>query len=285
MLRDGDVRASLAVGLLAAAVAGGYGVATDLIRPPGAPGVLPGILLLYAALLVVPFGLGAGAALLALRHRVVLPLVVVAGFAAVPAVLGWHSGLLVVGVLVAGPLVVVVALAETLVRAGLGRLAEPPSPRGLRALSVGAMAAVLYFGVFALRAVLPLWRIDTGVPPLVPPAVDLALTLWYVLGASLVLVGLPVALNRRVGLLAPVVGLLAYLLVDFAFVQPAVAAGTELVVALLLGVWPTLAVLLAAVGAVEWWLRRRRGDDEEWDGDDGEDGGLSVESGLFGDRV
>jgi mannose-6-phosphate isomerase-like protein (cupin superfamily) len=283
MLRDRTVRASLSVGLLAAAVAGGYGVATDLIRPPGAPGVLPGTLLLYAALLVVPFGLGAGAAFLALRHRVVLPLVVVAGFAAVPAMLGRHSGLVVVGVLVAGPFVAVVALAETLVRAGVGRLAEPPSPRGLRALSVGVMAAVVYFGVFAVRAVLPLWRIDTGVPSLVPPAVDLAVTLWYVLGASLVLVGLPVALNRRFGLLAPVVGLLAYLLVDFAFVQPAVANGTGLVVALQLGVRPTLAVLLAAVGAVEWWLRRRRGDYDE--GGDDEDGGLSVEGGLLGDRV
>lgn len=285
MRRDGHLRASLAVGLLAAAVAGGYGVATDVIRLPVGPGFLPGTLLLYAALLAVPFALGAAAAFLALRHRVTLPLVVLAGFASLPAVLGWHSGLLVVGVLVAAPLVAVVALTETLVRARVGRLANPPSERGYRALSVGVMAALVYAGVFAVRAVVPLWRIDTGVPSRVPPTVDLAGTLLYVLGASLLLVGVPVALNRRFGLLAPGVGLVAYLLVDFAFVQPAVATGNELVVALLLGGWPTLSVLLAAVGAVEWWLRRRRGDYEPDEGEGGGDDGLTVEGGLFGDRV
>ena len=282
-----DVRRSLAVGVVAVVVAVGYGVATDVIRPPTTP-VLPATLLLYAALVTVPFGLGTGATLLALRHRVVAPGVALAGFAALPALFGWHAGVTVVGVLVAGPFVVVVALAETLVRARLRRLRTPLSAAGLRALSVGVMAAVVYAGIFAVRAVLPLWRIDTGVPATtVPPAVDLAVTLWYVLGASLVLVGLPVALNRRFGLLAPGAGLLAYLLVDLAFVQPAVAEGAELVVALLLGVWPTLSVLLAAVGVVEF--RLRGGDDPDPDsGDDGGDGddeGLTVEGGLLGDRV
>ena len=282
-----DVRRSLAVGVVAVVVAVGYGVATDVIRPPTTP-VLPATLLLYAALVTVPFGLGTGAALLALRHRVVAPGIALAGFAALPALFGWYAGVTVVGVLVAGPFVVVVALAETLVRARVGRLRTSPSPRGFRALSVGVMAAVVYAGIFAVRAVLPLWRIDTGVPATtVPPTVDLAVTLWYVLGASLVLVGPPVALNRRFGLLAPGAGLLAYLLVDFAFVQPAVAEGTELVVALLLGVWPTLAVLLAVVGVVEL---RLRGDDDpdsggDDDGGDGDDEGLTVEGGLLGDRV
>lgn len=290
MLRDREVRASLAVGLLAAAVGAGYGVATDVIPLSVGGGSLPVALLLYAALLAVPFGLGAATAYLAFEHRVLLPLVIVAVFAAVPGALGWHGGLLVVGLLAVGPLVVVVALAETLARAWLGRLANPPTREGWRALSVGVMAAVVYFGVFAIRAVLPLWRIDTGAPVRVPPAVDLALTLWYVLGASLVLVGLPVALNRRFGLLAPGVGLVGFLLVDLAFVQPAVAEGTELVVALLLGVWPTLAVLFGAVGVVEWWYRARRGEYDEGEGggasgtrDDEE--GLTVEGGLFGDRV
>ncbi|PSP79577.1 hypothetical protein BRC88_08420 [Halobacteriales archaeon QS_4_69_225] len=281
-----DVRRSLAVGVVAVVVAVGYGVATDVIRPPSTP-VLPATLLLYAALVTVPFGLGTGAALLALRYRVVAPGVALAGFAALPALFGWYAGVTVVGVLVAGPFVVVVALAETLVRARVGRLRTSPSPRGFRALSVGVMAAVVYAGIFAVRAVLPLWRIDTGVPATtVPPTVDLAVTLWYVLGASLVLVGLPVALNRRFGLLAPGAGLLAYLLVDFAFVQPAVAEGAELVVALLLGVWPTLSVLLAVVGVVEL---RLRGDDDpdsgDDDGGDGDDEGLTVEGGLLGDRV
>ncbi len=279
-----DIRRSLAVGVVAAAVAVGYGVATDVVRPPAVP-LVPATLLLYAALVAAPFGLSAGAALLALRYRVVAPGIVLAGFAALPALLGWRAGVAVVGVLVAGPFVVVVALAETLVRARLGRLATPPSAAGLRALSVGVMAAVVYAGVFAVRAVLPLWRIDTGVPATVPPPVDLAVTLWYVLGVSLVLVGLPVALNRRFGLLAPGAGLLAYLLVDLAFVQPAVAEGTELVVALLLGVWPTLAVLLAAVGAAEFRLRGRPDDPEDPDDPGDGDEGLTVEGGLFGDRV
>ena len=288
MLSDRDVRRSLAVGVVAVVVAVGYGVATDVIRPPTTPSpVLPATLLLYAALVTVPFGLGTGAALLALRHRVVAPGVALAGFAALPALLGWYAGVTVVSVLVAGPFVVVVALAETLVRARVGRLRTSPSPRGFRALSVGVMAAVVYAGIFAVRAVLPLWRIDTGVPATtVPPTVDLAVTLWYVLGASLVLVGLPVALNRRFGLLAPGAGLLAYLLVDLAFVQPAVAEGAELVVALLLGVWPTLSVLLAVVGVVEF---RLRGDDDpdpgDDDGGDGDDEELTVEGGLLGDRV
>jgi hypothetical protein len=290
MLPDRDVRASVAIGLVAVAVAIGYGVLTDLIRAPAEPG-LAAALLVDVTLVVVPFALGTGTAFLALRHRVVLPLTLVAVFAALPGLLGWHGGSVLVGVLGVGPLVVTVALLETLVRIRLGRLAAPPSARGLRALSVGVGAAVVYFGVFALRAVVPLWRIDTGVPQRLAPGAELALTLWYVLGISLVLVGLPVALNRRFGLVAPLVGLAAYLLVDLAFVQPAVAEGTELVVALLLGVWPTLSVLLATVGVVEFRVRRRRGeyDREEGGGGEGDgeqDGdGPTVEGGLFGDRV
>ena len=288
MLPDRDVRASVAIGLVAVAVAIGYGVLTDLIRAPAEPG-LATALLVDVTLVVVPFALGTGTAFLALRHRVVLPLALVAVFAALPGLLGWHGGSVLVGVLGVGPLVVTVALLETLVRVRLGRLAAPPSARGLRALSVGVGAAVVYFGVFALRAIVPLWRIDTGVPQRLAPGAELALTLWYVLGISLVLVGLPVALNRRVGLVAPLVGIVAYLLIDLAFVQPAVAEGTELVVALLLSVWPTLSVLLATVGGVEFWIRRRRGeyDREEGDGeDDGkQDDGPTVEGGLFGDRV
>lgn len=294
MLEQRDRRASLAVGFLAAAVGAGYGVVTDALRLPVGPveGAPLAMAFLYAAFVVVPFGLGAGAALVAVRHRVVVPLVALAALAAVPAVVGWHSGLLVAGVLLVGPFLAVFALAETLARASVGRLANPPAERGFRALSVGVMAALVYAGVFAVRAVVPLWRIDTGAPSVVPPTANLVFMLWYVLGASLLLVGVPVALNRRFGLLAPAVGLLAYLLVDLAYVQPAVAGGTELVVALLLGGWPTLAVLLSAVGALEWWLRNRRG---EYDGDDGEPdddegggeskGGPTVEGGLFGDRV
>ncbi|QLD89891.1 hypothetical protein HWV07_12985 [Natronomonas salina] len=285
---------SLAVGALAAIVTLAYGVATDLVRLPATPGVPFGEVLVAATLAVVPFAVGAGAAALALRHRVVLPLVTATVFAVLPALLGWHADQVLVGVLVAGPFVVVVALGETLARAWLGRLRNPPTEAGYRALSVGVMAALLYFGVFALRAALPLWRLDTGAPATLPPAADLALTLWYVLGASLVLVGLPVALHRRFDLLAPLVGLVAYLLVDLAYLQPLVAEGAELVVVLLVGVWPLLAAAFTGVGAVEWWLRDRRGeyDEPEDDGDEGgeggdsgEGGGLSLEGGLFGDRV
>ncbi len=291
MRRDRAVRVSLVVGLVGAVVGAGYGVATGAIPDSTGAGI-PGVsLFLAVALLSVPFAIAAGTALLALRHRVLSPMVAVAAFlvaavAVVPALQGWHSGQVVVGGLVLGPILAVVALAETLVRARLGRLAAPPSPDAWRALSVGVMAALVYLGVFAVRAVLPLWRIDTGAPSRVPPALDLAVTLVYVLGAALVLVGLPVALNRRYGLLAPGVGMLGFLAVDLAFVQPAVAGGSELVVALLLGVWPTLAVLLAAVGALEWWLRARRGEYDENEGEEGGgDGGPTVEAGLFGDRV
>lgn len=285
---------SIAVGALAAFVTLAYGVATDLVRLSATPGVPFGEVLVAATLAVVPFAVGAGAAALALRHRVVLPLATAAVFAVLPALLGRHADQVLVAVLVAGPLVIVVALGETLARAWLGRLRNPPTEAGFRALSVGVMAAVLYFGVFTVRAALPLWRLDTGAPATLPPAADLALTLWYVLGASLVLVGLPVALHRRFDLLAPLVGLVAYLLVDLAYLQPLVAEGAELVVVLLLGVWPLLSAAFVGVGAVEWWLRDRRGeyDEPEDDGDEGGDGGdsgdgggLTLEGGLFGDRV
>ena len=300
MRRDRAGRASLVAGTVGAAIGIGFGVATGIIPDSTAPG-LPGVaLVLLAALLAVPFALAAGAAYLALTHRVVLPLVAVVGFSAgavvaVPAVRGLHAGEVLIGVLVIGPLVVVLALLEALGRARRDRLAAPPSPATWRAVSVGVVAALLYTGVFAVRAVIPLWRIDTGVPSRLPPSLDLALTLWYVLGAAMVLVGVPVALNRRYGLVGPAVGLLAFLAVDLAFVQPAVAEGSDLVVALLVGVWPTIAVGLAAVGAGEWWFRARRGDyddrgDDPGDGGDGPDGGgddegLTVEGGLFGDRV
>lgn len=293
MLRDRTVLGCLAVGALASAVAVAYGFATGLVRDPATPGVPLGEVLVAATLLVVPFALAAGAAAFAFRHRVVLPIATLTTFAALPALLGWHGDQLLVGVLVVGPLVVVVALVETLGRAWLGRLRNPPTEAGYRALSLGVMAAVLYAGVFTIRAALPLWRLDTGAPEALPPAVDLAVTLWYVLGAALVLVGVPVALHRRFDLLAPLVGLVAYLLVDLAYLQPLVAEGAELVVVLLLAVWPTLAAVFAGVGAAEWWVRDRRGEyDEPEDGDEGdrggegdEDGGLSLEDGLFGDRV
>lgn len=278
----------LAAGALAAVVTLAYGVATDLVRLPTTPGVPFGEVLVAATLAVVPFATAGVAAALALRHRVVFPIATAAVFAVLPALLGWHADQVLVGVLVAGPLVVVVALGETLARARLGRLRNPLTVAGYRALSVGVMAAVLYFGVFTVRAALPLWRLDTGAPAALPPAVDLALTLWYVLGASLVLVGLPVALHRRFDLLAPLVGLVAYLLVDLAYLQPLVAEGSELVVVLLLAVWPLLSAVLAGTGVVEWWVRDRRGEYDEPDdgGDEGGDGGgLTLEGGLFGDRV
>ena len=290
MRRDRAGRASLVAGTVGAAIGIGFGVVTGIIPDSAAPG-LPGVaLVLLAALLSVPFALTAGTAYLALTHRVVLPLVAVVGFSAgavvaVPAVRGLHTGEVLIGALVVGPLVVVLALIEALGRARRDRLAAPPSPATWRAVSVGVVAAILYSAVFAVRAVIPLWRLDTGVHSRLSPALDLALTLWYVLGAALVLVGVPVALNRRYGLVAPAVGLVAFLAVDLAFVQPAVAEGSDLVVALLLGVWPTVAVGLAAVGAVEWWFRARRGDYDDQDGDGGDDEGLTVEGGLFGDRV
>lgn len=287
MLRKRTLVGSLSTGILAAVVGLAYGLATDLVSVPATPGVPFGEVLVFATLVVAPFAVAAGAAALALRHRVVLPLATAAVFAALPALLDWHADQVLVGVLVAGPLAVVVALAETLGRAWLGRLRNPPTDAGYRALSLGVMAALLYFGAFTIRAALPLWRIDTSAPQTLPPTVDLALTLWYVLGASLVLVGVPVALHRRFDLLAPLVGLVAYLLVDLAFLQPLVAEGSELVVVLLVAVWPTLSVILAGVGAVEWWIRDRRGDyvESDDDGDEGGEGGLTLEGGLFGDRV
>jgi hypothetical protein len=292
MLRDRTPIRPLAVGALASVVALAYGLTTDLVGVLAAPGVPFGDELVLATLAVAPFAAGAVAAALALRYRVVLPLAAVTVFAALPTLLGWHAEQVLVGVLAAGPLVVVAGLAETLGRAWLGRLRDPPSPAGLRALSVGVMAAVLFFGVFAIRAALPLWRLDDGPPAALPAGVDLPLTLWYVLGASLVLVGVPVALNRGFDLLAPLVGLVAYLLVDLAYLQPLVAEGSAPVVVLLLAVWPTLAAAYAGAGAVEWWVRDRRGeydepeeDDEGGDGGDGEGEGLTLEGGLFGDRV
>lgn len=284
-MADRTLPATLGAGVLAAVLAVGYGLATGLVRPPGAEGVPFGALLVGATLVVVPFAVGAGVAYLAARHRVVSPLSLGAVAVAAPAVAGPTGDEVLVGVLVVGPLLAVAAVAEALARARLGRLRNPPGEAGYRALSVGVMAAVVYFGVFAVRAVLPLWRLETGTPEAFPPAVRLAVLLWYVLGVSLVLVGLPVALNRRFGLLAPLAGLLAYLLADLAFLQPLVAEGAELVVVLLLAVWPLLSAAFAGVGALEWWLRARRGDYEGGDeGDDGDDE-LTVEGGLFGDRV
>jgi hypothetical protein len=285
MFRDRSGPLALLVGVAAAVVALGYEVGTDLVRVPASSGVPYAEMLVSASVLIVPFALGAAGTVLAVRHRVVVPLGSVAVFAAAPAVFGWHAEQVLVGVLVVGPLVVVGGLFEALVRLRLGRFLKPPSGATLRALSVGMMAAVVYFGVFAFRAVLPLWRIDTGGPATVGSTADLGLLLWYVFGVAAVLVGPPVALNRRWGLVAPLGGLLAYLLVDLAFLQPAVAEGAELVVLLLLGVWPSLAGFLAAVGLLEWWLRTNRGQYDESEDDEKGGGGLSVEGGLFGDRI
>ena len=293
MLRDRTTLGCLAVGTLASAVALAYGLATGVLGDPATPGVPSGEVLVAATLLVVPFAVAAGAAGLALRHRVVVPIATLAILAALPALLGWSADRVLVGVLVGGPLAVVVALAETLGRARLGRLRNPPSEAGYRAISLGVMAALLYVGVFTIRAALPLWRLGSGAPPTLLTEVELVLMLWYVLGAALVLVGVPVVLHRRFDLLAPLVGLVGYLLVDLAYLQPLVAEGAELVVVLLLAVWPTLAAVLAGAGAVEWWLRDRRGEHDEPEESDEEGGGgeggadeeLTVEGGLFGDRV
>ncbi len=276
------------VGVLAAALALAYAFVLDLVGVPPTPGVAYGSILVAAAVAVVPFAVGVGTAYLAARHGVAAPLLLVGVFAVLPGALGWHGGELLVGIFVMGPFVVVAGLAELLVRARVGRLWNPPSEAAFRALSVGVMAAVVYFGVFTLRAVLPLWRIETGAPQVLPQSVDILLTLWYVLGIALVLVGVPVALNRRFGLVAPLFGLAAYLLVDLAYLQPLVADGSELVVSLLVVVLPLLAAVLAGAGAVEWRIRERRGEYDEVDeegGEGGEGGGLTLEGGLFGDRV
>ncbi|MEF8808558.1 hypothetical protein [Natronomonas sp.] len=288
MDRDRALLVGGGVGVLAAALALAYAFVLDLVGVPPTPGVAYGSILVAAAVAVVPFAVGGGTAYLAARHGVAAPLLLVGVFAVLPGALGWHGGELLVGIFVMGPFVVVASLAELLVRARFGRLWNPPSEAAFRALSVGVMAAVVYFGVFMLRAVLPLWRIETGAPSALPESVDLLLTLWYVLGIALVLVGVPVALNRRFGLVAPLFGLAAYLLVDLAYLQPLVADGSELVVSLLVVVLPLLAAVLAGAGAVEWWIRARRGDYDEVDeegGEGGEGGGFTLEGGLFGDRV
>jgi hypothetical protein len=291
MKRRRAVRFGLLGGLLGGVLGVGFGFVTGVIPDSAAGGVPSVAILLVVALLSVPFALAAGSTYLALRHRVLGPLVGVGGVAVglswgATTVTGLQSGEALVTGLLVGPLIVVLGLLEALVRVRLARLAAPPSAATWRAVSVGVMAALLYAGVFVVRAVIPMFRIDTGVPSPRTARIEPALTVWYVLGAALVLVGLPVALNRRYGLVAPAAGLVGFLAIDLAFVQPAVANGSELVVALLLGVWPIVAIGLAAVGALEWWLRARRGayDDGAAD-DDGGDGGVTVEGGLFGDRV
>lgn len=288
MDQDRAALASFAVGGLAAAVAVSYALTTDLVGVPESPGLPLAAPLVAAAVLAVPFGVGTAAAYLALRYRVVSPLVLVAAFAALPTALEWTAEQAFVAALVVGPLAVVAALGDVLVRAHLGQPGAP-SRADADAVTVGVAAAAVYAGVFAVRAAMPMWYLEAGAPSPFPPAVDLPLVLWYLLGVSVVLVGLPVASNRRFGLLAPLFGLLAYLLVDLAFVQPRVAAGADLVVLLFVAVWPTLAVLLAGVGAVEWYLRDRRGEFEDGGGEggegDGDDRGFSLEGGLFGDRV
>jgi hypothetical protein len=287
MDRRRAVRVSLGFGLVGAGLGVGFGVLTGVL--PDSGGVLDAAVLLVVALSSVPFAMAAGSSYLALRHRVLIPLVAVV---AVAFALGWgaanvtglQSGEALVVVLLAGPPIVVVGLLEALARARLGRLAAAPTAATWQAVSVGVMAALLYAGVFAVRAVIPLSRIDTGVPPPPNPTLQLALTLWYVVGAALVLVGVPVALNRRYGLIGPAAGLLAFLAVDLAFVQPAVAGGSELVVAFVLGGWPVVAVGLAAVGALEWRLRARRGEYDE-NGPAGGDEAVTVEGGLLGDRI
>lgn len=287
MLRDRALVGSLAVGVVASLVGAGYWLTVPAVRSPDAPAVPFVGLLAGVTAVVVPFAVGAGAAALAARYRIVSPLTLVAVFAALPPVLGWNAEQSLVGVFVVGPLVVVAGIGDALVRVRFRQPEIPLSEADLRALSVGIMAAVLYTGVFTYRALLPLWRLGAGSPPTLPAGVDTVLASWYVFGVALVLVGAPVALNRRYGLLGPLVGLVAYLLADLAFVQPLVAGGAELVVGLLVVVWPLLAALLAGLGAAEWWARARRGEYEQGGGDGGDppERDLSVEEGLFGDRV
>ena len=129
MTSDRAVLGGLVAGVLASVVALGYGLATDLVRAPAAPGVPLTELLVDVTLVVVPFAVGGGAAYLAIRHQIVTPIVLVAGLAVLPLPLGWGAEQALVGVLVVGPLLVVAGVAELLVRAHLGRLANPPTAR------------------------------------------------------------------------------------------------------------------------------------------------------------
>lgn len=286
MQRDRSRLVSLVVGVLAAVAGFGYLLTVHPIGVPEPAGVPAPQFIVGASFLVVPFALAAGAAYLALNHRVVLP-VLIAGFAAIAAILDWGADGVLFAAVAAGQLAVVVAFAELLVRNRVGELANPPSADAYRAISIGAMGAVLYFGAFTIRAVLPLWRSDAAVLGSLTETTGLVFLLLFVLGSALVLVAPPIALNRGLGVQVPIVGLVAYLLVDLAFVQPAIASGTQLLHLQFLAIWPMLAVLLTGVGLLEWWLRTRGGEYDEPDEADeaGEGEGLSVEGGLFGDRV
>ena len=73
--------------------------------------------------------------------------------------------------------------------ADVGRMLPPRAVRpsvatGVLAAAVGVTAALLYVSVFAVRPLLALWRPDAGVPPTLPPVVDLLLMLRYVLGGD-----------------------------------------------------------------------------------------------------
>lgn len=286
MQRDRTRIASLVIGLLAAVAGFGYLLTVHPIGVPEPDGVPAPQFIVGVSFLVVPFALAAGAAYLALNHRVVLP-VLIAGLAAIAAILDWGADGVLFAAVAAGQLAVVVAFVELLVRNRAGELANPPSAAAYRAISIGAMGAVLYFGAFTIRAVLPLWRSDAAVLGALSETAGLVFLLVFVLGSALVLVAPPIALNRGLGVQAPVVALVAYLLVDLAFVQPAIASGTQLLHLQFLAIWPMLAVLLTGVGLLEWWVRDRRGEyDEPKETDEGGDEeGLSVEGGLFGDKV
>lgn len=284
MNRDRSRIVSLVVGAIAGVAGFGYLLTVHPIGVPEPAGVPFPQIIVGVSFLLVPFALAAGAAYLALNHRVVLPILVV-GLAAIAAILDLGADGVLFAAVAAGHLAVVVAFVELLARNRVGELANPPSADAYRAISIGAMAGVIYFGAFTIRAVLPLWRSDAAVVEGFSGPVDLAFLLAFVLGSALVLVGPPVALNRAVGVQLPVVLLGAYLLADLAFVQPAIAGGTELLHLQFLAIWPLLAVLFAGIGLLEWWYRERRGEYDEPEEEGKGDEGLSVEGGLFGDRV
>ena len=254
---DGPVRASLAVGVAFTLLVLAYHVAvgSPFLPGRGSVSILGGLVTLLVV--VLPLAFASLATYLLVREGLLTPvLTLLVGTPTALFVLRPDGQLAFVASVAGLTLATTLAVLEYLVRS-LGPVARTDGERAtLAAVLAGSAAGVIYSAAYTAVVLFPDWPTPDPIPPTgaLSPASILAALVFFS-GLHLLIVGVPVGLLVRYRIVLPLVVVLPVLVLDTTIVW-SLSAEEDLPSALYVIVLPTLALGLAAIGALEHRLRR-----------------------------
>lgn len=234
------------------------GIAPEPVAEPSVR--IPGLLFTVIVPAVAAFVLGAGAAALWDRFALRAPAVGLALGTVAAVVVGPTEE--IAWLLLFGSIgwLALLAAVELLVRAARVRFARDSDAAAAASLTSseragvgGAVAGLAYAAVFVVAVVIPSWNGASG--PEAPGSVEAVLTVAFLAGAFCLLLGVPVALAIRHGLLSPLLVPALWVGQDLLSRWAIYDTGEVAIIAFTLG-WPIALALILGLAGGEWLLRQ-----------------------------